>query len=185
MCPPLLLPQVSSLLPPSPQSVCVFLQRSLSVILHCRGLGFITDPTSVLTVTVWLFLSSNSNRSDCLLCPHTCSVSYTHVPPPFSLSPWRFGLFVVGSVFCFLVSIPKARESSSHCCPTLLQEMLCSRPARMVPSITHASSWLRWLLAEGRREPAHLPGQELQPPRGHLPGALPGCQPALGIVCAS
>ncbi|OBS73133.1 hypothetical protein A6R68_12335 [Neotoma lepida] len=33
--------------------------------------------------------------------------------------------------------MPKARDSSSYCCPTLLQEMLCSRPARMVPSITH------------------------------------------------
>lgn len=76
--------------------------------------------------------------------------------------------------------------------PILLLNQLSipHRPARMVPSITHASSWLRWLPAEGRREPAHLPGQELQPPRGHLPGALPGCQPALGllapgIVCAS
>lgn len=45
-----------------------------------------------------------------------------------------------------------------------------------------ASSWLRWLLAEGRREPAHLPGQELQPP--HVAASLELC-PAVALPWAS
>ncbi|XDB54747.1 hypothetical protein AB1E18_008216 [Capra hircus] len=41
--------------------------------------------------------------------------------------------------------------------------MFCPRPARMVPSITHGLI-LAPLASSREREPAHLPGRELQPP---------------------
>lgn len=152
-------------------------------------------------MTLWLFLSRNSDRSDSAPLAHTqaLSVSCPHVPP-FSLSPcdWLFGFVCCVLFVClFLLSIPKARESSGHCCPTLLQEMLCSRsvartdyrgvwwteatlpilllnqlslpyrPARMVPSITHGLI-LASSASSRRKEGASPPPREELQPHGRL-----------------
>lgn len=51
----------------------------------------------------------------------------------------------------------------------------------MVPSITHGLI-LAPLASSREREPAHLPGRELQPSLWSLPWSSPSCQPALGIL---
>lgn len=61
--------------------------------------------------------------------------------------------------------------------PILLLNQLLSLsdlPAWFHPSLM-ASSWLHWLLAEGRRGASPPPRARASAPRGHLPGALPSC----------
>ncbi|KAK2489132.1 hypothetical protein MC885_007723 [Smutsia gigantea] len=67
--------------------------------------------------------------------------------------------------------------------PTLLQGMFCPRPARMVPSIAHGLILAPLPLAERGSHPTSQ--GESSSPQGCLPGALPSCQPALGMdMCA-
>lgn len=181
-----LLPSRASLLcPPTPRSsVCLSRDLCLSV-APCPGLGFVALTLHLCTHTVTPLSVAIVSASESL------AVFLTHMPclSPARLTPLPWVPITGSWVFLVVVAVyPKSKRNFQPLLPALLQGMLCPRPARMVPSITHG---LILALPRPAGVSRRLPGQELQSPVGHLPGALPSCQPALGdpalgiVLCVS
>lgn len=152
---------------PPPQSsvrlcpgICLSLTRSLSGSGLC---GSDSEPPTSLTV-IPLF------RGSVLVCSilnlsHRCvSLAHTHAVclSPAHICPHSLWVPVIGFLV-FSVVHPESKRNVQPLLPTLLQGTFCPRPARMVPSITHGLI-LAPLASSREREPADLPGRELQPP---------------------
>ena len=186
--PPYVPPPQSSV--PLCSGLCLSLTRSLSGSGLC---GSDSEPPASLTViplsrgsVLVCSILNLSHRCVALAHTHALCLSPAHICPHSLWVP------VIGFLF-FSVVHPKSKRNVQPLLPTLLQGMFCPRsvsldlvehqagpkpspthrlslwlscvyrPARMVPSITHGLI-LAPLASSREREPAHLPGRELQPP---------------------
>lgn len=128
------------------------------------------------------YSKSVTHGSLCPPGPHTCSLSPAHICPHSLWVP------VTSFLFFFPLSILKARESSSHCCPPSCRG--CSAPdlpAWFHPSLM-ASSWLHWPPPERGSQPTSQ-GESSSPPAWLPPwssaqlSASPGHPPLWALSC--